>query len=301
MEVNGTLAANNLTLAGSTLAHTRATATTINRLNVNVNGTLTVDATSAIDVSTRGLTGSANGTAYTYDRATDLPTLTNGATNNTGGSHGGQGGPWTGNVAPAYGSPFDPNTPGGAGASGAGVTCSPCRSGGGVARIRAATVQLDGKILANGEASNAAGAGGSIRIDAGSITGAGEIHADGGTNTGSASGGGGRIALYYQSLTIPATKITAAALQANSTAATGEPGTIYLRQVDGTGAKYVGRHRRQRHSHRRQWQRHHPLRRRSVRRRGNLDRVPRCQRQRHLLVPDHGTHRHDGHRHSRQR
>jgi len=46
--------------------------------------------------------------------------------------------------------------------------------------IAAGTVRVDGKILANGENSDAAGAGGSVRIDATSVTGLGEIHADGG-------------------------------------------------------------------------------------------------------------------------
>jgi len=69
LEVNGTLSAANLTLQqSSTLTQSRATATTFNRMNVNLTGTLTIDATSAIDVSARGLTGSVNGTAYTYDR-----------------------------------------------------------------------------------------------------------------------------------------------------------------------------------------------------------------------------------------
>src|SRR5258708_10637557 len=178
-EVNGTLFAPNLTMTGSVLTHTKTTATTINRLGVNVTGTLTVDAASTIDVSTRGLTGSVNGTAYTYDRGTDKPTLTGGATSFSAGSHGGQGGLWTGNVPAAFGSPFDPNEPGGAGAGGAGTNCTPCRSGGGVARIKAGTLRLAGKILANGESVDSAAAGGSIRIDAASIAGAGEIHADG--------------------------------------------------------------------------------------------------------------------------
>src|SRR5204863_7679715 len=111
MEVNGSFTAPNLAMVGSTLTHTRATATAINRLNVNVAGALTVDPASAIDVSTRGITGSSNGTAYTYDRASDKPTLTNGATNFSGGSHAGQGGSWTGGtMAPAAGSVVDPNS-----------------------------------------------------------------------------------------------------------------------------------------------------------------------------------------------
>jgi len=237
LEINGTLSAPNLTLTGATLTHSRATASTINRLNVNVTGTMTVDATSSVDVSTRGITGAVNGTAYTYDRANDKPTLTGGAFDFSAGSHGGVGGFWRGNVPAAYGSPFNPNEPGGAGGPSTGTNCLPCRSGGGVVHIKAGVLQLDGKILANGEWVDSAAAGGSIRIDATTLTGAGEIHADGGQDTIGASGGGGRIAIYYGTNNIPSTKITAAALAAANLAATGGPGTIYYRQVDGSGAK----------------------------------------------------------------
>ena len=86
------------------------------------------------------------------------------------------GGLWTGNTPAAYGSPFDPNEPGGAGAGNTGTNCNPCRTGGCVVRIKAGTLQLYGKILANGESVDSAAAGGSVRIDAGTLTGAGEIH-----------------------------------------------------------------------------------------------------------------------------
>ena len=77
-----------------------------------------------------------SGTAYTYDPATDKPTLTGGATFFSGGSHGGVGGNLGGIVAATYGSPFNPNTPGGSGANAAGNSCAPCRSGGGVVRLK---------------------------------------------------------------------------------------------------------------------------------------------------------------------
>ncbi len=93
-------------------------------------------------------------------------------------------------------------------------------------------MQLDGKILANGEATTESGAaGGTVRIDATTIAGVGEIHADGGQMTGGASGGGGRIAIYYTTLSVPTSKITAAGLAATSANATGAPGTIYLKSA----------------------------------------------------------------------
>src|SRR6185436_18454786 len=69
VEVNGSVSAANLTLQnGATLTQSFATATSFNRLNVNLTGVLTIDPTSAVDVTARGLTGSVNGTAYTYDK-----------------------------------------------------------------------------------------------------------------------------------------------------------------------------------------------------------------------------------------
>ncbi|HET8798224.1 MAG TPA: Ig-like domain-containing protein [Thermoanaerobaculia bacterium] len=230
VEVSGKVAAANLTLRnGATLTHPRATATTIHRLTVDVASTLAIDATSAIDVTARGLTGVTAGVGYTYDGTTGKPALTGGSANSSGGSHGGSGGVWSGNEAATYGSVFNPTTPGGAGSAGTGTTCSPCRSGGGVVQIVASRLQLDGKILANGESADSGGAGGSIRIDAATLEGSGEIHADGGVSTGVASGGGGRIALYYGTNAIPETKITALAPQAQNANAVGAPGTIFLR------------------------------------------------------------------------
>jgi hypothetical protein len=235
MEVNGTIAATNLSLTSSNLGHSIATATTINRLNVDVAQTLTVDAASAIDVTARGLTGAVSGVPYTYDKLLNKPVLATGVNQSIGGSHGGQGGSGLSVVPSAYGSLFDPNEPGSAAGSGF-TTCMPCRAGGGVARIHAATIQLDGKILANGEASNPSGAGGSVRIDASTIAGAGEIRADGGININGASGGGGRVAIYYDTLSIPSTKISAAALQSSSITGAGAPGTVYLkRNADADG------------------------------------------------------------------
>jgi len=228
VEVNGTLMARNLAVrTGGNLTHSRATTTLINRLNVDVDQTITIDPASMIDVSIRGLTGAVSGVGYTYDSLTGKPTLTGGATNVVGGSHAGQGGLAV--AGATYGSAFNPNTPGATGGFSGTNSCSPCRSGGGVARIAATRIVVDGKILANGEADAGAGAGGSIRLDADVIEGAGEIHADGGVGVSGASGGGGRIALYYGTLSIPQTKITALAPQANSTANVGAPGTVYLK------------------------------------------------------------------------
>jgi hypothetical protein len=232
VEVNGTLMARNLALrTGANLTHSRATSTLINRLNVDVDQTITIDPLSMIDVSIRGLTGVVGGVGTTYDSTTGKPTLTGGATNLSGGSHAGQGGlaVATATLGATYGSAVNPNAPGSAGAMSGTGSCSLCKSGGGVARIAATRIVVDGKILANGEAADGAGAGGSIRVDADVIEGAGEIHADGGIGVSGASGGGGRIALYYGTLSIPQAKITALAPQSNAVSTVGAPGTVYLK------------------------------------------------------------------------
>ena len=236
-EVNRLLAAGSVTLQNAAvLTHSPTTASTIQRLTVDVTGALTVDATSSIDVSALGFTGSAAGYGRTWQN-----TNAGGSYNGAGGSHGGRGGAHDahGDSAATYGSAVDPSTPGGAGGYYSNNTCSPCSSGGGVARIKAGTFLLDGKVLANGQMTSGrgAGAGGSIRIDAATISGAGEIHADG-APTYWAAGGGGRVALYYQSLGLDPLKITAAGgLHTGNTIRTGSAGTVYLRKTDASGAR----------------------------------------------------------------
>ena len=218
----------------SLLTHAATTSTTIYTLTVDVD-TLTIDATSSIDVSGRGYTGSVSGYGRTWPNVT-----TGGSYNGAGGSHGGRGGAHdsVGESASTYGSAVDPDTPGGAGGQYSNATCNPCNTGGGVARIRAQTIALDGKLLANGsQGASGSGAGGSIRIDAGSLSGAGEIRADGGP-TSHAAGGGGRIAIYYRTLGLDRAKITAAGgLHAGSSVRTAGAGTLYFREIDASGAK----------------------------------------------------------------
>src|SRR5258708_34835248 len=90
----------------------------------------------------------------------------------TGGSHGGLGGvrenSAAGTVAAiAYGSLWDPNEAGGAGAAyfGNAATQPTYNPGGGIIRIAAPTVQIDGSVQANGESGQyTSGGGGKHRI-----------------------------------------------------------------------------------------------------------------------------------------
>jgi hypothetical protein len=224
---------------GATLSHGTTTGTAVNTLSIDVD-TLTVDSASAIDVSGRGFDGASAGFGRTWSASTGS-TTTGGSYNGAGGSHGGRGGAHDtiGESGPTYGSIYDPNTPGGAGGQYSNGTCSSCNAGGGVVRIRAKTIALEGKILANGTVvtNGGGGAGGSIRIDANTLAGAGEIRADGGPQYHTA-GGGGRIALYTQSLGIDKAKISASGgLFGGNSTRTGGAGTVYFRQVDASGAK----------------------------------------------------------------
>jgi RHS repeat-associated protein len=164
-------------------------------LDITVN-TLIIDATSSID-----LTGKGYAPGYTLGNTTD-----GASTYYSGGSYGGLGGNGTygpGGVSnEVYGDYRDPNE---MGSGGGHITYA--TSGGGLTRIIADTITLNGAISANGEdgASIACGSGGGVRIDVGTLSGSGTISADGG-NHGSAGwypgagGGGGRIALYYDDI-----------------------------------------------------------------------------------------------------
>jgi hypothetical protein len=85
----------------------------------------------------------------------------------------------------------------------------PCcaTAGGGLLRITANTILLDGTIQANGGDSEsfAGGSGGGIRIDVGTLSGSGTISANGGSDPAGygykpGAGGGGRIAVYYDDI-----------------------------------------------------------------------------------------------------
>ncbi|GAX59558.1 chromosome segregation ATPases [Candidatus Scalindua japonica] len=75
-------------------------------------------------------------------------------------------------------------------------------SGGGLARIVAGSISMDGGIYSYGSDSGSsvlagAGSGGGIYIEAETIMGSGEIIADGGNSVNGRGGGGGRVAVYY--------------------------------------------------------------------------------------------------------
>jgi len=227
LTVDGAHTFSNLILAnGAVLTHSPTTATTVGKLDITVFGTLQVDSTSRIDVTGRGfLGGNQPGNPFGLDAMT--AGFQKGATGSSGGGYGGSGGARNGVTNAVYGDFRNPNDPG----SGAATFGVPTGNGGGLVRIVAQTVQLDGIVKADGggasEVNAGGGSGGGVRIDVGVLRGTGTIKADGGIGGGNGgAGSGGRVAIYYQDITgFDVTKVTAFGLSGAQLAA---PGTVYL-------------------------------------------------------------------------
>lgn len=169
---------------GSVLTTFDATTTEVHELELDVSGTLLVDATSRIDVTGKG-----------YLPGRTIGNVTDGAAvGRSGGSHGGLGGVYNGSTNRVYGDYADPDAWGSGGGNNGG-------HGGGLTRITAGTFQLDGQLLADATGTNwTGGAGGGISVAATTLTGGGLISAAGGNAQG--AGGGGRVALYAQDSTL---------------------------------------------------------------------------------------------------
>ena len=165
----------------------------------------------------------------------------------SGGSHGGRGGERSGSSNPIYGDFTDPGDPG----SGGGTIWlgEAAGNGGGLIRIVAQTLNLEGVIRVDGGIGALAGAGGGsgggLRIDVGTLAGNGQITAGGGigrSRPGRFGGGGGwgRIAVYYQSAPTFNFAGISAAGGAGSAAPNGQDGTVFLQQQTFVGWAPVG-------------------------------------------------------------
>ncbi|HEX8408778.1 MAG TPA: discoidin domain-containing protein [Thermoanaerobaculia bacterium] len=214
--VRGTVHATGITAKNVTVAATGVLRQydTPGSLVMDVENTLTV--LGAIDVSSQG-----------YGHRQTYPGETAQNDDNAGGSHIGKGGEW--NVpGSAYGSVYRPQENGNGGNT---------VRGGGVLKITAGAVAVDGAVRANGASrSGGTGAGGSIWISTGKISGTGTIEANGGRNTDCCSyagGGGGAVAIEYTDPTsvLPALRATAIASSVRHAGA----GSVY---VKGAGATY---------------------------------------------------------------
>ncbi|MBI2985707.1 MAG: RHS repeat protein [Deltaproteobacteria bacterium] len=235
--IDGTHRFASLTLRNNALVtHSPATASSTSRVDLMIDGLLIIDPASRVDVTGRGFLGARQpGNPFTFkgDRGMTVG-FQAGSTPSSGGSYGGLGGVLDGSPNPIYGDFTNPNDVGSGGAGGTG----PAGNGGGLIRIVAGTLQLDGLVTANGGDAQAntesgGGSGGGIRIDVGTLRGAGAISANGGkggTNfSGGPGGGGGRVAVYYQTIAgFDLTKITAFGGTRFGSATNGGAGTVYL-------------------------------------------------------------------------
>nr|WP_306465339.1 IPT/TIG domain-containing protein [Corallococcus exiguus] len=213
-------------LSGATLTHSQQGVSGANFLNLTVTQEVRVDSSSKIDVSGRGyLGGWQEGNAQRVGRTTG--NVSSGM-NVSAGSHGGFGfAQVSGSVQEKMPVHDDARNPSDFGSGGSGSTSpsQPGGNGGGLLRLTAGSLKLDGKLLANGgNGSSYGGAGGGIRVDVGALTGTGSIEAKGG-NTNGYGGGGGRVAVYYDTAlsSFDWSKISARG------ALNGGVGTVYLK------------------------------------------------------------------------
>jgi streptogramin lyase len=196
---------------GATLTHLAPAVGSSESLMVDLAGALTVESGGAIDVSGRG---------YAASRSYAGATTPGG---DTGGSHLGYGGFNVSPLGSTFGSVSRPSEAGG----GAGGD----DPGGGVIRVVAGSVSVDGAVRANGGAAGgrASGGGGSVWVTTGAIGGGGTIEARGGDTVGFGTGGGGAIAIEYTS--------SSGAVLSGLVARTGSPST--RSQYGGAGTAYL--------------------------------------------------------------
>ena len=205
LTLDGSYEFNSLTLRNNAfITHSAATSSTESLLDLTITGTLTIDATSSIDVSGKGYLGGYRGdNSSPYGRT--LGNTTDGGTYlSSGGSYGGLGfrsRPSKSNTYyqsnDVYGDFKDPNE---LGSGGGGYNSrSSGGNGGGLVKITAGSIVLDGGIYADGEAEynygRRGGSGGGININVGTLSGTGAIR-----TAGIYRGGGGRIAVYYDDI-----------------------------------------------------------------------------------------------------
>lgn len=228
------ITANNISLlSGATLTHRPVTSSEEYSLECTISETLRIDATSKIDVSNRG---------YLLGRTVGNTTV-GGAIGLSGGSYGGLGRDASGVTNAVYGDYANPNELG----SGGGPNTGTEGKGGGLARITAHDVIVDGVVLANGQAGDnwnePGGSGGGILIVASNISGSGTISANGGGSvSNAASGGGGRIAIYYD--TVSGMNLTTSVTTHGGVGGLGNGavGTVYLKQNGGEGQLWLVSH-----------------------------------------------------------
>ena len=220
---------------GARVAHPFGTVSNQFGLDLEIADTLSVDATSRIDVTQRGYLGGLNRDNFISQLGRTFGNTTlGGSARRSGGSYGGLGA--TGNaeqfVNDVYGVYSDPNEVG----SGGGSDSEAAGAGGGLIRIQVRNLVLNGALLANGGTGSryaGGGSGGAIKVTTDSLAGNGLIRAhggDGGPESG--GGGGGRVAVFYNtSAGFSLGNISASGGVGRSNGGAGGVGTVLARQA----------------------------------------------------------------------
>lgn len=237
---DGPIVADTISLTGgSVLTHKQTTATGMEKLDLTASS-VTIDATSMIDVTGKGYLGGWQGGNLTDAGRTSENRATGGSTDAAGGSYGGLGGlsAWNGTANAGYGHMQHPDE---VGSGGSGSSAAPGGNGGGLVSITAGTLNLDGVIKADGgegtpgNGHSGGGSGGGILLNVGTLGGKGTISANGGAapfDTNSGAGGGGRIAVNFDTMLLPSDNITAVGGKSGDGSnpdRNGGAGTVYLK------------------------------------------------------------------------
>lgn len=241
LTVNGPHGFNSLqVLGGGVVTHSPATTNQIYALQLTIANRLTIDKSSKIDVTGKGYLANR-----TVGNVTDGAAQATDFRSTPGGSYGGLGGVPSGSTGKVYGDYRNPNELGSGSAN--------WGAGGGLVRISADGIMLDGSIIADGQAyggdmGSSAGSGGGIRIDTVTLAGDGIMTANGGVGRSAwpsgGGGGGGRVAIYYDEL--DAQKPFNLAIHVTAHGGTGQnhgsPGTVYLKSKSGAGLLRIDSH-----------------------------------------------------------
>jgi hypothetical protein len=209
----GAISCGELRLVRSVLTVPDSTSTQVYPLVLSVDEEIEVDAASRIDLRGKGYVGGFRSGNANYRGQTADHAYQSGNAQKSGGSHGGLGGYYDagsmGTIVPVtFDSYQDPQYPGSGGSGTA--AGDPGWNGGGLVRITADELVLDGKIDVSGDGKrtgdgaslSGGGGGGGVSIAVGVLSGTGEIDADGGSThfdgtSGNGTGGGGRVAISY--------------------------------------------------------------------------------------------------------
>ncbi|GAB4146262.1 MAG: hypothetical protein OHK0017_06560 [Patescibacteria group bacterium] len=213
--------------SNSLISHTQNTSTQLYKIDLTVNGNMSIDSTSSINASGLGFQGGQTNSQAGFGTGGGGSACRSG-----GGAYGGTGGNTAYDLNGSltmYGSTTQP-TDLGSGSGFASCGTVGANGGGAIKLVVNGTLTVNGSIKADGAPGSSSyiggGSGGSVWVDANTLVGNGTISANGGASGyQGGSGGGGRLAYYYQTKTF--TGSTTAYPGAGNGGGIGGAGTVY--------------------------------------------------------------------------